>query len=85
MLELFGTIAGNILSLPGIVGLALGMCTRNLAVAAVLGALIGVIETYIFAGGSLTAANPMEFGVAVLVGVVFATLGCLIRRKGATV
>ena len=33
MLNLLGTIAGNILSLPGILGLALGMTTRNLLLA----------------------------------------------------
>lgn len=85
MLEVLGTIAGNILSLPGIVGIAVGMMTRNLVIAAVLGAIVGVIETYIFAGGSFAAADPMEFGIAVLVGVIFASLGCLIRIKGATV
>ena len=85
MLEILGTIAGNILSLPGIVGLALGMMTRNIVVAAVLGAGIGAFETFIFAGGSFAAAEPMELAIAIGVGILFACLGCLIRLKGATV
>ena len=39
MLNILGTLAGNILGLPGILGLALGMMTRNFAVAAVLGGI----------------------------------------------
>lgn len=85
MLEFLGTIAGNILSLPGVLGLALGLTSRNYLLAASLGGLIGVFETLIFAGWSFGSVEPVELGVAVVVGVIAASLGCAIRRKGATV
>lgn len=44
MLDLLGTIGGNALSLPGILGLALGMMTRNWRLAAILGGVVGVVE-----------------------------------------
>ncbi|WP_425038628.1 hypothetical protein [Primorskyibacter sp. S187A] len=80
MLELLGTIGGNVLSLPGILGLAVGMMTRNIVLAAILGGVVGLGEAFLF--GDLAA---MELGVSVLVGVIAASLGSLIRRKGATV
>ncbi len=85
MLNLLGTIAGNVLSLPGILGLAVGMMTRNLVVAAVLGLLVGIAETLIFVGFDLAKIEPLEMGVALVVGVLAASVGCFIRRKGATV
>ena len=85
MLELLGTVAGNILSLPGILGFAFGMMTRSLPVAAILGAIIGVGEEVIFAGFALGEAAPLELAISALVGVIFALLGSLTRRKGATV
>lgn len=85
MLEILGTIGGNILSLPGILGLALGMMTRNIIFAAVMGGLIGVIETLIFAKMSFALVEPMELVVAILVGVAAGLVGCGIRRKGTTV
>ena len=45
MLDLLGTIGGNILSLPGILGLALGMMTRNISLGAGLGGVVGIVET----------------------------------------
>lgn len=85
MLELLGTIAGNVLSLPGVLGLALGLLTRNIVLAAAMGAAVGVVETLIFAHWSFAAVEARELVVAVLVGIVAGSLGCLIRRKGATV
>ncbi|MEM1050258.1 MAG: hypothetical protein AAGL24_29170 [Pseudomonadota bacterium] len=85
MLDILGAIGGNILSLPGILGLALGMMTRNLMLASILGALVGVAETIIFAGFDFAAIDPLEFGIAVAVGIVAGSLGCGLRRKGATV
>ncbi|SDK28792.1 hypothetical protein [Aliiruegeria lutimaris] len=85
MLDILGTIAGNILSLPGIFGLALGMMTRNLLLAAIFGAVIGVIETYIFAGFDFSQAEPLELTIAICVGVVAGCVGRAIRVRGATV
>ena len=82
MLDLLGTIGGNVLSFPGILGLALGMTTRNFFLAAALGALVGVFESYFFAGFSFTSIEPLEFIVAVAVGICAALLGCAIRIKG---
>ena len=85
MLDILGTIAGNILSLPGILGLALGMMTRNLLVAAILGGIVGVAETYIFAGFDFARIEPLELTIAICVGVVAGCVGRAIRVKGATV
>ncbi|MFD0978935.1 hypothetical protein [Tropicimonas aquimaris] len=85
MLDLLGTIAANILSLPGILGFAAGMMTRNLAIAAVVGVLIGAIETMVFAGFSMAAVEPLELVIGICVGAAFAVLGCLVRIRGATV
>lgn len=86
VLEILGLIAGNILNLPGILGVGLGMTTRNPVIGAVLGALVGVVSTYVFFAdlGTGTLVSP-ELFVAVGVGMVFGSLGSLIRRVGATV
>ena len=85
MLDLIGTIGGNALSLPGILGLAFGMMTRNWIVAAVLGATVGLAETMIFVGFDLAGVEIMELLIAIVVGVLAGLLGCAIRHKGATV
>lgn len=84
MLNLLGTIAGNILSLPGILGLALGMMTRNIAVAAILGAIVGVGETMVFAKFQTANIDILELLIAVLVGTLAGMVGCAIRLKGTT-
>ncbi|WP_170340171.1 hypothetical protein [Ruegeria arenilitoris] len=85
MLEILGTIGGNILSLPGILGLAVGMMTRQLWLAATMGAVIGILETLAFAHWAFAKVEPMELIIGVLVGVCASSIGCLIRQKGATV
>lgn len=85
MLDLLGTIGGNVLSLPGIVGLGIGMMTRNWILAAVLGGLVGVFETLVFAGFSFSQVNLFDLAIAVIVGILAGSLGCAIRHKGATV
>ncbi|ASP36751.1 hypothetical protein CHH27_09825 [Labrenzia sp. VG12] len=84
MLDLLGTIGGNVLSLPGILGLALGMTTRNWVVAAILGGLVGVFETVVFAGFRFGDIGSLDLAIAVLVGVLAGSLGCAIRHRGAT-
>ncbi len=85
MLEILGTIAGNVLSLPGILGFALGMMTRRLSVGIILGVIVGIAKTYLFAGMSLSSAETVELAVAIGVGAVFGALGTLVRRQGATI
>ncbi|MFA3916158.1 hypothetical protein [Ruegeria hyattellae] len=85
MLELLGTIGGNALGLPGILGLALGMMTRRLWLGAAMGALVGVIETLLFAGWQFAHVEMLELMIAIVVGVCAGSLGCVIRRIGATV
>ena len=85
MLDLLGTIGGNALSLPGILGLALGMMTRNWVVGACLGGVVGVVETFLFAGFQISRIEAVELVVAVLVGVAAGVVGTGIRRIGATV
>jgi hypothetical protein len=85
MLDILGTIGGNVLSLPGILGVALGMMTRNWRLAAILGGSVGIAETLIFAGFSPNQIEPLEALIAVAVGMAAGTLGCAIRHKGSTV
>ncbi|QDG79740.1 hypothetical protein FJ695_21040 [Labrenzia sp. PHM005] len=85
MLDLLGTIGGNVLSFPGILGLGLGMMTRNWMLAAIMGGIVGVLETVLFAGFSFSAIAPLDMAVAIVVGVLAGSLGCAIRHKGATV
>ncbi len=84
-LDLLGTIGGNVLSFPGILGLALGMMTRNWVLAAVMGGIVGVLETVLFAGFSFSAIDPIDMAIAIVVGVLAGSLGCAVRHKGATV
>jgi len=82
MLEILGSIGGNILSLPGIVGLALGMMTRHWGKAALLGVVVGVIETALFAGFEFGNILTLELVIAIIVGMVAGCMGCAIRRRG---
>ena len=61
------------------------MMTRNLLLAAVLGALIGVAESMIFAGFSFANIEMMELVVSIVIGILAACVGCAIRLRGATV
>ncbi len=85
MLEILGTIGGNILSLPGILGLAIGMMTRNAVLAAILGGLIGVIETLIFDGFDFARVEMLDLSIAISVGIAAGLVGCGVRRIGSSV
>ncbi|MEP2531561.1 hypothetical protein [Shimia sp.] len=85
MLDLLGTIAGNILGLAGILGLTLGLATRNLILAAALGGIVGLVETLGFAGFDMASVEFMDLFIAVAVGILAGALGCAIRIKGTTV
>jgi len=85
MLDILGTIGGNILSLPGILGLALGMMTRRLWLGAAMGGVVGVIETLIFAHWNFAQVEMLELMIAIVVGVCAGSIGTMIRLKGATV
>lgn len=85
MLDILGTIGGNVISLPGILGLALGMMTRKLWLGALLGGLVGVFETLVFAGFQFAHVETLELLIAIIVGVCAGSLGTAIRLKGATV
>ncbi|WP_193143009.1 MULTISPECIES: hypothetical protein [unclassified Meridianimarinicoccus] len=83
MLDFFGTIAGNILSLPGILGLALGMMTRNWSLAASMGGFVGILNTLIFAHFSFAEIAVYDLLIAVAVGAAAGVVGCAIRHKGS--
>jgi len=85
MLDILGTVGGNALSLPGILGLALGMMTRNILLATILGGLVGIAETLIFVRFQLAQVEALDLTIAILVGLSAGAVGCLIRIKGATV
>lgn len=85
ILDLLGTIGGNVLSFPGIFGLGLGMMTRNWVLAAIMGGLVGVFETLLFVGFRLLDINGLDMAIAILVGILAGSLGCAIRHRGATV
>ena len=82
MLEFLGTVGGNILSLPGVLGLALGMMTRNPGVAAILGGLVGLAEALLFGGLSFANIGGLELVLSIGVGMLAAVIGSAIRRKG---
>ncbi|MCA0996433.1 hypothetical protein [Alloyangia pacifica] len=87
LLDLLGTIGGSILGLPGILGVALGMATRNWIVAPILGGAIGVLSPLIL-GGHHSAEVPitaLEYSVSTIVGILAGLVGCAIRHKGAKV
>ena len=83
MLNLLGTIGGNVLSLPGILGLALGMTTRNPILGASMGGVIGVIETFVFAKFQFANVETLELVIAICVGMAAGALGSAIRIKGS--
>lgn len=82
MLNFVGTLGAKALSFPGILGLLAGMTTRSFALAALMGAVIGVLESVLFAGWDVSVVEPLEISVGVAVGVLAGLLGCAIRRKG---
>ncbi|MGR3321828.1 MAG: hypothetical protein ACU0DK_07845 [Pseudooceanicola sp.] len=84
-LDFLGTVGSNVLSLPGIVGLGLGMMTRNWILAVVFGVLIGAIETVLFIDFDLAGTNAFDVIIAIVIGVMASLVGCAIRHKGATV
>jgi len=85
ILDLLGTIGANVLSLPGILGLGLGMMTRNWILASIMGGIVGVLEPLLFAGFNISQVGMFDMAVAVIVGVLAGSLGCAIRHRGATV
>lgn len=85
MLEILGTIGGNILSLPGILGVAIGMMTRNVGLAAILGGVIGILETLIFDDFDFARIEMLDLSIAVCVGIAAGLMGSGIRRLGASV
>lgn len=87
LLDLLGTIGGSILGLPGILGVALGMTTRNWIVAMILGGAIGVLSPLLL-GGHHSAHVPistLEYSISTLIGILAGLIGCAVRRKGARV
>ena len=80
-------IGGAILGLPGILGVTLGMTTRNWIIAMILGGGIGVL-TPVILGGHHSAQVPitaLEYSVSTLIGPLAGLMGCAIRRIGAKV
>lgn len=86
-LDLLGTIGASVLGLPGILGVALGMMTRNWILAAVMGGVVGVLAPVLLGGSHSThvAISTLEYVVGVMVGIVAGLGGSAIRHKGATV
>ncbi|WP_282151973.1 hypothetical protein [Ruegeria atlantica] len=85
MLEILGTIGANVISLPGILGLALGMMTRRIWLGALMGGIVGVLATFVFAHGSFATVDTFELLVAIGIGLCAGSVGSAIRIKGATV
>lgn len=82
-LDFLGTVGSNVIGFPGILGLAFGMMTRNWILACLAGAAVGVAQTLIF--GDRTVLMAYEMTIAVVVGMIYGTIGCAIRHKGATI
>lgn len=86
-LDLLGTLGASVLGLPGILGVALGMMTRNWLLAAVLGGLVGLMAPVLLGGSHSThvAISFTEYAIGVAVGMLAGLVGSAIRHKGATV
>lgn len=86
-LDLLGTIGASVLGLPGILGVALGMTTRNWILAAVMGGVVGLITPVLLGGSHSThvAVSVTEYAIGIAVGVLAGLIGSAIRHKGATV
>lgn len=82
ILETLGMIGGNVIGIPGILGLALGMTTRNFALGALMGAIVGLVETLVFVKFHYTQIEMQELTISILVGVAAGLLGTAIRHKG---
>lgn len=87
ILDLLGTIGAAALGLPGILGVGLGMTSRNPIVGAALGGIVGVASPFVLGGSHSTEVpiTTLEYGIALLIGVMAGLVGCAIRRKGAKV
>ncbi|MCE8520483.1 hypothetical protein KBY24_06800 [Ruegeria pomeroyi] len=86
-LDLLGTIGASVLGLPGILGVALGMMTRNWIVAAVMGGIVGVIAPLLLGGSHSThvAISGAEYAIAIVVGILAGLVGTAVRHKGASI
>ncbi|MDO5612170.1 MAG: hypothetical protein Q4G14_02880 [Paracoccus sp. (in: a-proteobacteria)] len=82
-LDFLGTLGSNVIGFPGILGFAFGMMTRNWIIAALAGAVVGVIQTFLFT--DRTVLFTYEMSIAIAVGIVFGLMGCALRHKGATI
>ncbi len=87
ILDFLGTIGGSILGLPGILGVALGMTTRNWILAACMGGLVGLLSPMVLGGSHSThvAVSVPEYVISIVIGVMAGLVGSAIRHKGATV
>ncbi|SDD56792.1 hypothetical protein [Ruegeria marina] len=87
LLDLVGTIGASVLGLPGILGLALGMTTRNWILAAVMGGIVGLIAPILLGGShSMNVTVPVaEYVIGMLVGICAGFAGSAVRHKGAKV
>lgn len=85
MLQILGMIGANMLSLPGILGLAFGMMTRKWGFAAFGGALIGLLEALLFAKFDFSQIDAVEMVISILIGIIACLVGCAIRRKGVLI
>ena len=86
-LDLLGTIGASVLGLPGILGMALGMMTRNWMLAAAMGGVTGLLAPFLLGGSHSThvSVSMQEYVVAITVGMLAALVGCAVRHKGATI
>ncbi|WP_204114936.1 hypothetical protein [Shimia biformata] len=82
MLEFLGTVGGAVLGLPGVLGLALGMMTRNPIFGGVFGAVVAVIQAFIFAKFDFGNIAVFDLVIAIGVGVLAGVVGSAIRVKG---
>jgi hypothetical protein len=87
MLDLIGTIGANVLGLPGILGVSLGLMTRNWILAAVMGAAVGLIAPVLLGMSHAThvAVPASDYAIGIVIGILAGLMGCAIRHKGATV
>ena len=79
MAALLGTILAKLLSIAGIGGLIAGHFTRTWPVAVAAGLAMGILDTLLL--GGLHRTTAIDWGVAIVVAVLTATLSWRFRGR----
>ena len=71
----------KLLSLVGIGGLIAGLFIKKWPVAAGAGLALGIIDSLVLASMRYTGVDPIDYAMAILVAILMATVGWLLRGR----